>query len=92
MTLPAAHSLISRSDVLWRRVPGGVLVRVIGSLDNTLIEGTGVAMWDLIKEPTRFDDLCLRLAEAHGADTSTVAVDLTPTLRELELRGVISVD
>lgn len=77
---------------MWRRVLDGVLVRVIGSPDNTLIEGTGVALWDLIEDPVRFDNLCLKLAEAHGVEPSTVALDLAPTVRELELRTVISVD
>jgi len=92
MTSPAAHSLISRRDVLWRRVLDGVLVRVIGSLDNTLLEGTGVAMWGLIDNPVRFDHLCAQLADAHGVAVATVAADLAPTVRELELRGVISLD
>jgi len=92
MTSPAPHSLISRGDVLWRRVLDGVLVRVVGSPDNTLIEGTGVALWDLIEAPVRFDSLCLQLAEAHGVDASMVALDLAPTVRDLELRAVISVD
>ena len=92
MISPGAHSLISRSDVLWRRVLDGVLVRVIGAPDNTLIEGTGVIMWELLETPMRFDELCERLAEAHGVEPSTVVSDLGPVVAELGSRGVVSFD
>jgi len=92
MNSPAAHTMISRADVLWRRVLDGVLVRVAGSLENTLIEGTGVVMWDLLEDPTRFDHLCRSLAMLHDADIDTVTADVAAGVSDLESRGVLAID
>lgn len=76
---------------MWRRVLDGVLVRVIGSPDNTLIEGTGVVMWDLLARPVRFDDLCRILAEMHHTDAAAVTPDVAATVCDLEARGVLDI-
>jgi len=69
----------------------GVLVRAAGSPDNTLIEGTGVVMWDLLEQPTRFDRLCQSLAELHDADLVEVTADVAASVRDLESRGVLAI-
>lgn len=84
--------MIARGDVLWRATLDGVLVRVPGADEVVKLAGTGAAVWAELDDPTRFDDLCERLAARHQADAARIAGDLQPVLFDLADRSVVRID
>jgi hypothetical protein len=80
---------LRRGPVLWRRSGGQIMVRRRGDDQVIVLAGTGVALWDGLREPTTIGSLASALAHAHDAGVDTVAADLRNALPSLIGDGVV---
>jgi hypothetical protein len=88
-TSPVTTSYQRAPDVLWRRTADRVLLAPPGEGEMVSLSGTGVALWELLAEPSDLDRLATRLAVAYRADEHVVAMDVLPVLRDLARRGFV---
>jgi hypothetical protein len=75
--------------VLWRRSLDAVLLLPEHAAEPVTLEGTGVALWELLAEPATVAQLAAVLAEAHDADPAVVAADIEPVVAQLAALGAL---
>ena len=66
-----------REDVLWRRTLDAVILLPANADEPLTLPDTGAIVWDLLEEPTTFDELVATLAEVYNTVPDTVANDIT---------------
>lgn len=76
-------------SVLWRYVPGGILLLAPGADDPVLLSGSGAAVWQLLAEPLQEEDVIETLARACAVEATVVAADLRPLLDEMAARELV---
>jgi hypothetical protein len=55
------------------------------------LDEIGRFIWDLLAEPSRVDELCIRLSRHFEATPDQIATDVLPFIEELESEGLIKV-
>jgi hypothetical protein len=79
-----------RTDVLERRLLGGVLLLPVAGDDVTFLGGTGGQMWGLLTERRSTSELADELALRYAGDASTIRSDIEAVLAELERGGLVA--
>lgn len=74
--------------MLWRRLPGAVLILRTADNDPIELSGSGANLWDLLAAPTTAAAACAVLS-SEDADPAVVTADIERVLRELEERGIV---
>ena len=76
--------------MLWRRIPGAVLILHADAGDDDPVEvnGSGADLWDLLAVPTTATAACAVLSPDEF-DRGVVKADIERVLRELEERGFV---
>ena len=78
------HTILHRSEKIHtRRVDEDTVAFHPDRGEYFAMGAVGSRVWDLLAEPTTFEDLCDRLVEEFGVDRSTCARDVTVFLTEL---------
>lgn len=87
---PRLPEMVRRADdVLWRALPGGVLVLPRGRDEPLLLGGTAVDLWEGLAHAGTEADLVEALARRYRVDPSEVAATVGPALVELEAAGLV---
>lgn len=90
LTAPADDSRLVRAHhALWRAGDFGVIVQGARDATTVTIEGTGAALWDLLREPRTRSEIAGELAASFGVDPGVVAADVEPALDALLALGVL---
>lgn len=83
------HMWTRTEAVLWRRIPGAVLVLGLDQSDPIELSGSGADLWDLLDEPTTASAACAILSAGAETDRAMVIADIERVLRDLEERGLV---
>ena len=75
--------------VLWRRVPGAVLLLGVDAREPIAVSGPGADLWELLDEPVAESAACAALRTLYDTDEATVAADVRQLLQRLEERGLV---
>jgi len=75
--------------VLWRRIPGAVLLFGRDLSEPVAVTGPGADIWALLEQPMTGHDASATLAATYRADEAHVAADVTRLLAQLEERGLV---
>lgn len=80
---------VRRDDVLWRVAGDQLVLLPPGDQDAVTVSGPGVAIWELLAEPSELDDLVAALTARYAEQPARIAADLRRLLRELNRCHVI---
>jgi len=80
---------VRTETVLWRRVPGAVLLLGVNTRDPIAVSGPGADLWELLGEEIAESTVCAALGSVYDAEETTVAADVRQVLEELEERGLV---
>ena len=75
--------------MLWRRVPGAVLLLGEDAHEPIALTGPGADLWELLGAPVTESTVFAALSSSYQTDEATVAVDVRKVMRELEERGLV---
>jgi len=75
--------------VLWRRVPGAVLLLGEHQNDPIAVTGPGADLWELLDRPLTESAAGTALRTRYRVETAQVTADVTRLLGELEERGLV---
>lgn len=78
--------------VLVRRDLGGTLLLVPGRDEPLLLDATGALIWELLEEPTTFEELVGDISTAFQRPSSDIAGDINVLLENLMIVGALCVD
>ena len=79
-----------RNDAIeWREVEGQIVVLDVDAAEYLAINRTGAAIWPLITEGARREDLAERLMAEYGIDKSSAARDVEEFVTGLAERGLL---
>jgi hypothetical protein len=78
-----------RSGVLERRASDGLLLLPVDGHDVTLLAGTGLQLWEVLREARSTDELTRALQGRYAGDSNTIRADLEAALAELEHAGLV---
>jgi hypothetical protein len=56
------------------------------------LEGTARLIWEMLETPTRFGDLCARLAKSYSATQAAIEADVTTFLLDLQHEQAITLE
>ena len=84
----AGAVVVRRSDLLWRCAPGFLVVSTVDG-EALRAEGPAPAIWERLRRPIAFDDLCDELAHEHGVEAEQVRADVSPFLERLIDAGFV---
>lgn len=81
--------LIRAGDVLWRTVPGAVVLLSPLDHDAVVLCGPGAELWEELAEPRHVEEVALDLAIRYGAPPQVVTHDLLVLAQDLTRRGLL---
>lgn len=81
--------LMRASDVLWRSVPGGVVLLAPSDHEAVVLVGPGAELWEELAEPRHLEEVALDLATRYGAPPQVVTEDLLALAVDLTRRGLL---
>lgn len=87
----AATTWARRVDVLWRSIPGLVVLArpEMDGGDPVTVDGSGWVIWEMLASPIAEAELVELLAEAFAEDPDQVAHHVHALLVDLEDRGFV---
>lgn len=93
LPLRADLRLVRSPEVLWRAIPGVavVIARPQGNRDIVLLSGTGLTLWEELRDPTCLLEIATRLADLYGARPDDVMEGLAGVILELRDQGIVLV-
>lgn len=77
-------------SVLWRRSGDTAVLKCPDRDDIVTLDGSGLAVWSELERPATVEEVAARLGARFDVPASTVAVDLTRLLADLERLHVVS--
>lgn len=55
------------------------------------LDPTGARIWNLLREPLTFDELCRSLARVYDVDRSTLETDIRAFVADLAEQGLVEI-
>jgi hypothetical protein len=89
--LTAESPVVRSPRVLWRAGAFGVVVLAPGQERPVVVDGSGVALWELLEHVRPFGDVVSALAARFGVDRTTVECDARPIVEALVALGACEV-
>jgi hypothetical protein len=84
-----AERLARAPGVLWRDLPGEVLLLDDSMTTPVAVVGPTAEVWDLLDVPRTVEELVHVLATTHGETEDVVGTGVRATIDELVARGLV---
>lgn len=87
----AAGRWVRSSRVLHRSGGFGVVALARDGVAPITLQGTGVALWEMLADPHTSAELISEMADRFGVETSVIGDDLNDALGQLVGAGLIEI-
>jgi hypothetical protein len=88
MSPPTGSAWRRAEGVLWRRIPGKILLLDMDEAEPIAVTNAG-ELWDLLEKPITVPAAAAILSPGADAHQQTVIADIERVLRELEERRLV---